>query len=256
MFDLDITLGSDAYPVFGGASDPSRAYASVEQNVSSLHRVASAAGRREVVALQAWRWGDSAIDAQAAGVDPAATRFPSREEIEAQRNATIQNAHADLILWFTLTQVFGWESGQIPSGWSDPPDSDQRWANLVRGAFAPAPPAHPAPARTTTVAAARPVVAARRRNRRPVVRLTVRRRSIYRATRLVADGARSRDPDGRIVRYMWTLNGKRTKCRARLCRFRVRTGGVKRLALTVVDDRGAKGMARRSVATAVVARKR
>jgi hypothetical protein len=252
MSDLDIALGSDAYPVFGGAPDPAHAYASVAQNVSSLHRIASAAGRREVVALQSWRWGDSVLDSQAAGVDPATTRFPSQGEVEAQRNAAVQNAHADLILWFTLTQVFGWESGQLPSGWTNPPDSDQRWANLVGGAFAPAPSVLPSTASATKAAAtatsAATGAASRSRNRAPVARLVVRRSKTKTGSRVVADGARSRDPDGRIVRYVWTVNGKRkATCRAKTCRFRVDRSRRQRLTLTVVDDSGARAVARRIV---------
>jgi hypothetical protein len=227
MGDLDVALGTDAYPVVSGASDPQRAYNGVAQNVASVDRVATRAGRQQVVALQSWRWGDSAIDAPTAVPDPAATRFPTRDEIEAQRNAAMENAHPDLILWFTLTQVIGWEPGQSLTGWYNPPDTAQRWANLAGGAFAPA-----------------------RTNARPHAGLRIRRKShSRRGNRFIADAVTSRDPDGRIVRYRWTLNGRRlVGCRSyHRCDFGVRRGRVQRLAVVVTDDRGASGIARRSI---------
>ena len=51
MQDLDIALGSDAYPVFGGSPDPgAHAYTAVQQNVSVLDRVA-----RPPAASRWWR---------------------------------------------------------------------------------------------------------------------------------------------------------------------------------------------------------
>jgi YD repeat-containing protein len=244
MSDLDITLGTDAYPVFGGSPNPSGAYASVEQNVSVVDQVATNAGRKQVVALQAWRWGDSVIDSQAAQVNPASTRYPTRDEIEAQRNAVIENSHADLILWFTLTQVIGWEPGQRPDNWSNPPDTEQRWANLVGGAFAPPPVPKASATKAVTAAGTRSGSVAR--NRAPLARLTIHRGSPSRLGRITADARRSRDPDGRILRYVWTLNGRRLRgdlSRRRILRIRRR--GIQRLTLTVTDDRGARAATQR-----------
>jgi YD repeat-containing protein len=248
MSDLDIALGTDAYPVFGGSPDPGNAYSRVAENVSVLDRAARAAGRQQVVALQSWRWGDSALDSQAANVDPAATRYPTRDEIQAQRDATIENAHPDLILWFTLTQVIGWEPGQGVSNWLNPPDTSQRWANLVGGAFAPA----PVRAASSASAASAPVAAsaassASRSNQAPRALITLRRGSRNRlGRRFIADAARSRDPDGRILRYTWRLNGRRLagdRSRRRVLRIR---RGVQRLTLTVTDNRGARAATHRS----------
>ncbi len=241
LADLDITLGTDAYPVFGGPPDPSHAYTSVQQNASAFDRAAGAAGRPQVIALQAWSWGDSINDSKAANVDPASMRFPTRDEIEAQRNAAIENAHPDLILWFTLTQVIGWEPGQRPSYWAEPSDPGQRWSNLIDGAFAPL------PSRTGSVAAASAAPPAVLRNRAPRARFTLRRGSRSRlGTRYVANGGISRDSDGRIVRFAWTLNGKRLAgCRSRRCVFRVRHRRAQRLTLTVTDNRRAKAATHR-----------
>jgi hypothetical protein len=233
LADLDIALGSDAYPVYGGPPNPIGAYFGVKQNVAGLDRAAGGRGRRQVVALQAWRVGDSALDSQSAGLDAAAaaaTRFPTREEIEAQRNAAIENSHPDLILWFTLTQVIGWEPGQNHTGWSDPPDPAQRTASLIGGAFAPLPGARAASAR-----------------RRPLARFTIRRGS---RSRFVADGGRSQARGGRIVRYVWTLNGRRVaRGGSRRIVFHVGRGRVQRLVLTVTDDRGASAAAQRRFMT-------
>jgi hypothetical protein len=247
MADLDIALGTDAYPVFGGSPDPGHAYSAVKDNVSVLDRVATNAGRKQVVALQSWRWGDSAVDAKAAGVDPGSTRYPTREEIEAQRNATIENSHPDLILWFTLTQAIGWEPGQGSSNWLNPPDTSQRWANLVGGAFAPAPTPRTASAASGSAAASAASSSLRHTNRAPVARFTIRRGSRSRLGRqFVADAGSSRDPDGRIRHYSWKLNGKRLSGGSRRRAFRIRRRGVQRLTLTITDNGGAKAATHRS----------
>jgi hypothetical protein len=245
MADLDIALGTDAYPVFGGSSNPGHAYSSVKNDVEVLDNVATDAGRKQVVALQSWRWGDSAIDSKAMGVDPASTRYPTRDEIEAQRNAVIENSHPDLILWFTLTQVIGWEPGQGSSNWLNPPDTAQRWGNLVGGAFAPA------PTRTASAASGSATASAAssslRQNRAPLARFTLRTGSRSRlGRRFVADAGRSRDPDGRIRRYSWKLNGKRLPGGSRRRAFRIRRRGVQRLTLTITDNGGAKAARHRS----------
>jgi hypothetical protein len=245
MSDLDIALGTDAYPVFGGSPDPGHSYAAVKDNVAVLDRVARGAGRQQVVALQSWRWGDSAVDSKAANVDPASTRYPTREELEAQRNATIENSHPDLILWFTLTQVIGWEPGQGSSNWYNPPDTAQRWANLVGGAFAPV------PIRTASAASGSPTASAAsssvRHNRAPLARFTIHTGSRSRlGRRFVADAGSSRDPDGRIQRYAWKLNGKRLPGGSRRRAFRIRRRGVQRLTLTITDNGGAKAAKHRS----------
>ena len=224
LSDLDVVIGSDDYPVRGPAQDPERAYEDVAQNARSLQRVTSATGRGGVIALQSWRWGDSAIDAEAAALDPAQTHFPTQPEIQAQRDAAIRYAHPGLILWFTLHDVIGWEPGQRPSYWAEPSDPAQRWSNLVGGAFAPQP------------------------NERPVSRFSVRvaRRPARVGSRVVVDGGRSYDPDGRIVHYRWTLNGHRLpRCHGLRCSFRARRAGTARIGLAVVDDRAQAATAMR-----------
>ena len=206
-----------------GGPDVRRAYDKVAQNAASLAKVARP-GQQQVIALQAWRWGDSPIDVEMAGLNGDNTRFPTREEIQAQRDAAVIAGHPDLILWYTATQVIGWEDGQRPSYWAQPTDTDQRWANLLGGAFAPLP------------------------NDRPVAHLSLRTRGRYEVgRRVVADARASRDPDGRIVRYRWKLAGRRLRCAKRRCAFRARRAGVQRLTLTVVDDRSAATATHRSL---------
>jgi hypothetical protein len=92
-------------------------------------------------------------------------------------------------------------------------------------------------------------ISAPRRNKAPFARLTVSRRRTKSGSRLIANGASSRDLDGRIVRYEWRLNGKlKTACRARRCLFRVGRHRTQRITLTVVDNLRAKGIARRTLA--------
>jgi hypothetical protein len=64
--------------------------------------------------------------------------------------------------------------------------------------------------------------------------------------RFVADAGRSRDPDGRIRRYSWKLNGKPLPGGSRRRAFRIRRRGVQRLTLTITDNGGAKAARHRS----------
>ena len=229
MADIDATLGTDIYPVWEQAPDQPIVAKKVAAAAAGLRRVADRAGRKTVVALQAWRWGDSHFDSQATGIGQA-SRFPTRREIEDQRNAAIQGGHPDLILWFTLNQVIGWEPGQRPWYWAEPSDIGTRSANLVWGAFAPMP---------TEVAA----------NKRPVARFTLRSRRGRTSSRMVLNGRRSYDPDGRIVRYRWYASGKRPAvCARRRCALSLRNISSRRVIRLVVTDRaGARGSRRRTV---------
>src|SRR3954447_10991767 len=225
---IDATLGTDSYPVREQPADLPVVAARVGHDAEGLQRVADQAGRRTVMALQAWRWGDSYYDSKATGIGPA-SRFPTRREIEMQRNAAIERGRPELILWYTLTQVIGWEPGQRPWWWEAPGDPAQRWANLGGGAFAPPPIS---------------------RNRRPAVRFGFRVRPARRALRLWLDATRSRDPDGRIVRYRWSLRseGHRSRnCSRRRCSMTLRRPGRRRVRLTVTDNRGASASRTRSI---------
>jgi hypothetical protein len=258
MADIDTMLGTDAYPVIWRWPDPDYSYNDVAANAIALDRIAAPAGRGQVMVLQSWRWGDSISDSQAIGVDPTITRYPERDEIQAQRDAAIQNSHPDLILWFVLTQVIGWEPGQRNPNWTNPTDTTKRWDNLVGGAFAPPPgprPVRAAAASTATAASSSPQASATAANQNdsPLARLSVardRRARIARSPRrrwFVADGRSSRDPDGRIARYAWRLNGKILPGGGSGRRgFTVRVGKRNVLTLTVTDDHGARATARRT----------
>jgi hypothetical protein len=230
---IDATLGSDIYPVTEQAPDGPGIGRRVASVASGLQRVADREGRKTVMTLQAWRWGDSIYDSQATGIGQA-SRFPTRKEIEDQRNAAITNARPDLILWFTLNQVIGWEPGQRPSYWQEPSDPGQRWDNLVKGAFAPLP---------------------QQANLRPIARFSLRSRpaagkaqSAAVTKRVRVDGGLSYDPDGRIVRYRWYVSGKRgVACTQRRCSLKLRRGGRRKVKLIVTDDRGARSARMRRI---------
>jgi hypothetical protein len=232
LADLDIVLGSDAYPVNVQAPSAEAAYADVTQKAAALRSAAAPTGRGNVMVLQSWRWGDSISDSQAAGLDAASTRFPVQQEIQAQRDAAIKYAQPDLILWFMLTQVIGWPAGQRPPNWAEPPDPQQRWNNLVLGAFAPLPDDEPPSA---VPSGGEP------KARKPVARFTVRvlRPPARIGSRVDLDARASYDPSRKRLRYRWTLNGRRlAKCRSRRCSFRPHRSGTQRIALRV--DNGAQ----------------
>jgi len=225
MADIDATLGTDIYPVWEQAPDQPIVAKKVKAAAEGLRRVTDRAGRQTVVALQAFRWGDSHFDSIATGIGQA-SRFPTRREIEDQRNAAIEGGHPDLILWFTLNQVIGWEPGQRPWYWQEPGDAATRWSNLVGGAFAPLP---------------------SEANKRPVARFTFRTRRTRPAprtarsspVRVTVDGRASYDPDGRIVRYRWYRSGRRSAvCSRQRCSLKLQRGRRQVLKLVVTDSNG------------------
>ena len=218
---IDVTLGTDMYPVGEQAPDQPVVARRVRAAAAGLRKVAGS--RPTVMALQSWRWGDSHFDSQHSGIGPA-SRFPTRREIEDQRNAAIEGGHPELILWFTLSQTIGWEPGQRPWYWAEPSDPGVRWSNLVRGAFAPLPSDGSA------------------RNKRPVARFTVRTRAARRrAVRVFMNGKRSYDPDGRIARYRWYTSGRRKAvCGKQRCWLTLRGGRRRKLKLVVTDRHGAR----------------
>jgi hypothetical protein len=224
---IDVALGTDIYPVAEQAPDQPVVARRVREAAAGLRKVADQERQPAVMALQSWRWGDSHYDSQSSGIGPA-SRFPTRREIEDQRNAAIEGGHPDLILWFTLNQTIGWEPGQRPWYWAEPSDPTTRWSNLVKGAFAPLP---------------EPEGDAQgKKNKRPVARFTLRARPGKRVVRVAANGRQSYDPDGRIVRYRWYTTGrKKPVCAKRSCKLRLRKGGRRALKLVVFDRDGARG---------------
>ena len=229
LADIDATLGTDAYPVHEQPPDQAVVARRVGDDAAALRRVAERAGRKTVVALQAWRWGDSHYDSQATGIGPA-SRFPTRREIEMQRNAAIRRGRPELILWFTLNQVIGWEPGQRPWWWAEPSNPEQRWANLVEGAFAP-------------------VV-----DDRPVARFKLRARRGGRAVRLFLDASGSYAPDARIVRYRWYRSGRRTACQRSRCFLRLSRKRKDRIKLVVTASDGSQASRVRRLSHAALRR--
>ena len=221
---MNAALGTDSYPVFYQPPNQPEVADRVGQAVAALERVAGQAGRETVVALQAWNWGDSQIDSRVAGLPPTLTRFPTRREIEMQRNAAIANGRPSLILWFMLPQVIGWETGQRPSNWAQPTDTAARWANLVGGAFAPLP------------------------NDPPTARLDLKGRRAGGRLRLVLNGRRSRDRDGRVASWRWRASGRKgVICRASRCVVRIPRRSRLTVRLAITDDRGTRVLRRRRV---------
>jgi hypothetical protein len=244
--DLDIAVGSDAYPVLDKPPNAQAAYDWVTQNGKRLQDGAPGPDRQRVMALQAWRYGDSHYDSE--GLEGAAnTRFPTSEEITAQRDAAIDAAKPSLILWFTLWDVVGWDGNQRPWYWDSPSDPDQRWANLVQGAFAPHG-AYAGSAPPPSAGIPPPVAPASK----PLPRYTVRvaHPPARVGKRVLLKAHASPDTRGTGLRYAWTLDGRRLKgCAARRCAFRARRSGAHRIAL-VVDDGGRRAAAHKRLRVA------
>jgi hypothetical protein len=130
--DVPARIGTDPYPVGAAPEDPRGVYDVVRNDGKGF----------DVLALQAWRRGDSFFDSGSSWTAGAKTRFPTRREITAMRDAAVDNG-ASLALWFWLPSTLGWPSGQRPWYWTDPPDPEQRWQTVTQGAFA-----KPTPRRT------------------------------------------------------------------------------------------------------------
>jgi len=229
LADIDATLGTDAYPVHEQAPDQPVVARRVGDDAAGLRQIADRAGRKTVMALQAWRWGDSHYDSEATGIGPA-SRFPTRREIEMQRNAAIRRGRPELILWFTLNQVIGWEPGQRPWWWAEPTNPEQRWANLADGAFAPL------------------------TDNRPVARFKLRTRRGRGAVRLLLDASDSYAPGGHIVRYRWYRSGRATACRRRRCSLRLPGRRKGRIKLVVTASDGAQASRVRRVSRVALRR--
>jgi hypothetical protein len=221
----------DAYPVLDKPPSAQAAYDWVTQTGKRLQD--GAAGRQRVMALQAWRYGDSHYDSE--GLAGAAnTRFPNSEEITAQRDAAIDAANPSLILWFTLWDVIGWDGNQRPWYWDNPSDPDQRWTNLVQGAFAPHGTYSSTAPSSTDARAAAPVAP----SSKPLPRYTVRvaHPPARVGKRVLLKAKASPDTSGPGLRYAWTLDGRPLKgCGGRRCAFRARRSGAHRIALVVAD---------------------
>lgn len=101
--------GVDSYPV--GSGDPP-----VRRAARSAQAVASAAGARTAVVLQAFSW---------AQYRPTVAPYPDAGDLRAMRNAAIRHADPSLILWYSYQDILR----------SDRPR--RRWQQLVRVAFAP-----------------------------------------------------------------------------------------------------------------------
>ena len=251
--DLDIAVGSDAYPVLDKPPNGQAAYDWVKQTAKRLQDGAAGPGRQRVMALQAWRYGDSHYDSE--GLDGAgSTRFPTSEEITAQRDAAIDAANPSLILWFTLWDVIGWDGNERPWYWENPSDPDQRWANLVQGAFAqhgtypgPGPPPTPASGPPSGAQPGKPL---------PRYTVSVAHPPARVGKRVLLQAHASPDTAATGLRYAWTLDGRRLKgCGGRRCAFRARKSGAHRIAL-VVDDGGRRAAAHTQVRIAKGARAR
>jgi hypothetical protein len=132
--DLDVVLATDRYPVFDGRPDPAAARTSVSWVSGQLRRIAEREGHKTAVAIQSWSWGDSKFDSEALGMDPASLRFPTVAEMRGMRNGAME-ADPEVILWWTFTQVHGWEPADALSYWTQPDDADARWKALVEAAF-------------------------------------------------------------------------------------------------------------------------
>jgi hypothetical protein len=137
--DIDSVLGTDQYPIFTAPPDAAAAGRWVGAGMRGVQSVADRSSRQTAIVLQSFSWGFAPIEARACGSSPANCRFPTREEMAAQRDAALANGKPRLILWYALFDVIGTLPAQMPADWTPPADPDRRWQDLVAAAFAPEP---------------------------------------------------------------------------------------------------------------------
>ena len=101
--------GVDTYPI--GSGDPP-----VRRAARSAQAVASAAGARTAVVLQAFSWSQ---------YRPTTAPYPDTRDLRAMRDAAIRHADPAMILWYSYQDILR----------SDRPR--RRWQQLIRAAFAP-----------------------------------------------------------------------------------------------------------------------
>jgi YD repeat-containing protein len=140
--------------------------------------------------------------------------------------------------WFSSGPNGLWQFGLAASGELEalsPPSLDTgagpaaiAIATQSAPAPAPAPPAGSSPLPASTAALVAPTANA----------LAVRGKRSRHGERFAFDGTLSADPDGRIVSYRWTLDGRVIATTARFGRFFSSARRSYRLTLTVVDDHG------------------
>lgn len=154
--DINATLSADTYPVTTQSPDPAGAYnvtASVTQSVQAL---ADTAGRPSAMVLQSFNWGDTYYNM--CGSSPSNCRFPTEQEMQAQRDAAIQNGHPQVILWFALFDLIGFPAGQGSPDFNNVPSNlGNRWNDLVQAAFAPPPASNQPPPDTNPTSSISPI---------------------------------------------------------------------------------------------------
>jgi hypothetical protein len=232
--DLDSVLATDIYPVVNQGPDPAFARNQVSAGMKGLQAVTDAAGRDSAVVLQSFSWGSSSWDSAICGSSPANCRFPTADELAAQRDAALTSGRPRMILWYALFDVLGPLPDQRPSDWTPVPDPERRWHDLVAAAFAPEPQAAAPPVVTPPPAGDKLAPVKLRydiRGRRKIGRLDLTGQFGGSSARLDLRSTRLRLKSGRryLVRSC-IRGGGRQRCRSRWYR---RGGAAPRLSMSV-----------------------
>jgi hypothetical protein len=145
-------VGQEMYPVSTGSLLPASAnqatWDSINFAATTTQRAADQAGKQSVAIIQAFSWGDNVDDGRAIGVcnsaDTTAScaaklRYPSGAEQLALRNAVLENAHPQLILWYSFNGTSGFAQTNTYNAPISPDEAAARWAGLSAAIQAPAP---------------------------------------------------------------------------------------------------------------------
>lgn len=142
----------EMYAAFGPQPDPSYVRRVVADGARAVQAAADRARRPSAFIMQSFSWADHLWDARASGVCSApvtdascpmsASRFPSRQEMLAARDAVLTGANPGLLLHYNFNAALGWAPGQNLDPEQRQPSADvqrQRWADTVAAAMAPEP---------------------------------------------------------------------------------------------------------------------
>jgi hypothetical protein len=145
-------VGQEMYPVSTSSLLPASAnqatWDSINFAATTTQHAADQAGKQSVAIIQAFSWGDNVDDGRAIGVCSSADatascaaklRYPSGAEQLALRNAVLDNAHPQLILWYSFNGTSGFADANTYNAPISPDEAAARWAGLSAAIQAPAP---------------------------------------------------------------------------------------------------------------------
>ena len=113
-------VGSDIYPISTSQSIETAGVVS-----HAIQAVADQSHKPSVMTLQAFSWSEYPNDAWVCSPFPYCTHFPSRDEMLHMRDLVMNNAHPQILLWYSYFDIFRSDNPTV------------HWNNLVSAMSTP-----------------------------------------------------------------------------------------------------------------------